>query len=108
MYNSDVIHVAAYCRVSTDDKYQLHSLAAQIKYFTEYISQNENWWLKEVYYYDEGILTSTERLWNNSSIMYVLKNDKYIGDLTQWKEFTVDYLTKETRRNNGEVPLVHI
>ena len=54
MYNSDVINVAAYCRVSTDDKDQLHSLAAQIKYFTEYISQNENWRLKEVYY-DEGI-----------------------------------------------------
>ena len=52
--NSDVIFVAAYCSVSTDDKDQLHSLSAQIKYFTEYIGEHEGWKLKEVYY-DEGI-----------------------------------------------------
>ena len=46
--------VAAYARVSTDLTDQLHSLAAQIKYFTEYISQHEDWELVEVYY-DEGI-----------------------------------------------------
>ena len=46
--------VAAYCRVSTDLTDQLHSLAAQIKYFTEYISEHEGWDLVEVYY-DEGI-----------------------------------------------------
>ncbi|MBO6229908.1 MAG: recombinase family protein [Ruminiclostridium sp.] len=48
------IKVAAYCRVSTDLSDQLHSLAAQIKYFTEYISEHEGWDLVEVYY-DEGI-----------------------------------------------------
>ena len=48
------IKVAAYARVSTDLTDQLHSLAAQIKYFTEYISQHEDWDLVEVYY-DEGI-----------------------------------------------------
>ena len=48
------IKVAAYARVSTDLTDQLHSLAAQIKYFTEYISQHEDWELVEVYY-DEGI-----------------------------------------------------
>lgn len=46
--------VAAYCRVSTDMEDQLHSLSAQIKYFTEYISQHEGWDLIEVYS-DEGI-----------------------------------------------------
>ena len=46
--------VAVYCRVSTDLSDQLHSLAAQIKYFTEYISEHEGWDLVEVYY-DEGI-----------------------------------------------------
>ena len=48
------IKVAAYARVSSDLTDQLHSLAAQIKYFTEYISQHEDWELVEVYY-DEGI-----------------------------------------------------
>ena len=46
--------VAAYCRVSTDMEDQLHSLASQIEYFTEHISQQEGWELVEVYY-DEGI-----------------------------------------------------
>ncbi len=48
------IKVAAYCRVSTDMEDQLHSLSAQIKYFTEYISSHEDYTLIEVYY-DEGI-----------------------------------------------------
>ena len=51
---TNLINVAAYCRVSTDNTDQLHSLSAQIAYFTDYISQNENWCLKEVYY-DEGL-----------------------------------------------------
>lgn len=48
------IKVAAYCRVSTDLSDQIHSLSAQIKYFTEYISSQEEWELTEIYY-DEGI-----------------------------------------------------
>jgi DNA invertase Pin-like site-specific DNA recombinase len=44
------IKVAAYCRVSTDMEDQLHSLSAQIKYFTEYISNHDNYELIEVYY----------------------------------------------------------
>jgi DNA invertase Pin-like site-specific DNA recombinase len=50
----NTINVAAYCRVSTDEADQLHSLSAQIKYFTDYINQHEDWKLKEVYF-DEGI-----------------------------------------------------
>jgi len=52
--NSNILNVAAYCRVSTDNEDQLHSLSSQIGYFTDYISQHEGWKLKEVYY-DEGI-----------------------------------------------------
>jgi len=44
------INVAAYCRVSTDNSDQLHSLSSQISYFTDYISKQEGWRLKEVYY----------------------------------------------------------
>ena len=261
--NNNVINVAAYCRVSTDLTDQLHSLAAQIKYFTEYINQNGEYRLKEVYYdegitgtsvkkrvnfnrmivdaengeidliltkevsrfarntvdtltytrklsalnvgvifmndgidtrdkdgelrlsimasiaqdesrktservkwgirrkmesgyvfghtkmfgfriekgvmtivpeeaeivkrifheylyekkgsttiahglNDDGILTIAGKLWYADSIMRVLKNDKYVGDLTQWKAFTVDYLSKEYRINKGEVPKVFI
>ena len=48
------IRIAAYCRVSTDMEDQLHSFSAQIKYFTEYIGNHENYELVEVYY-DESI-----------------------------------------------------
>ncbi len=59
MYNKT--RVAAYCRVSTDMEDQLHSLSAQIKYFTEYISNHEDYELIEVYF-DEGITgTSTKK-----------------------------------------------
>jgi len=51
---NELINVAAYCRVSTDHSDQLNSLSAQIEYFTDYISQQPGWRLKEVYF-DEGI-----------------------------------------------------
>ncbi len=52
--------VAAYCRVSTDQSDQIHSLTAQRQFFDEYIRQREDWELIEVYY-DEGITgTSTK------------------------------------------------
>jgi DNA invertase Pin-like site-specific DNA recombinase len=263
MNNSDVINVAAYCRVSTDHTDQLHSLSAQIKYFTEYISQHEGYKLKEVYYDEgitgtsvkkragfnrmitdaengeidlilskevsrfarntvdtltytrklsalnvgvifmndgidtrdkdgelrlsimasiaqdesrktservkwgmrrkmedgyvfgyskmlgfrinkgvlsivpeeaeivkrifndyfygkkgtftiatelnnDGVLTIKNKLWSSSTVMQILRNDKYVGDLTQMKTYITDYLTKESRINKGEVPMVYI
>jgi DNA invertase Pin-like site-specific DNA recombinase len=52
------LNVAAYCRVSSDSEDQLHSYAAQIKYYTEYIGQQTNWVLADIYA-DEG-LTGTK------------------------------------------------
>ena len=52
--------VAAYCRISTDLSDQIHSLTAQIKYFTDYISSQDEWELTEVYF-DEGITGTSTR-----------------------------------------------
>ena len=41
--------VAAYCRVSTQQEIQFHSLEAQAKYFREYIGQHPNWELAGIY-----------------------------------------------------------
>lgn len=41
--------VAAYCRVSTQQEIQHHSLEVQRKYFTELISQNSNWEFAGIY-----------------------------------------------------------
>ncbi len=48
------LRVAAYCRVSSDSKDQLHSYAAQIRNYTEGIAQHDGWELVDVYA-DEGL-----------------------------------------------------
>ncbi|WP_343253096.1 recombinase family protein [Ligaoa zhengdingensis] len=53
--------VAAYCRVSTDKEDQANSLESQKRYFYEYIRNNPQWQLTELYV-DEGITgTSTKK-----------------------------------------------
>lgn len=46
--------VCAYARVSNDKDSMLHSLSAQVQYYKEYISSNDDWLFVKVYY-DEGI-----------------------------------------------------
>ena len=41
--------------------------------------------------------------WSVSTIKSILSNEKYRGDALLMKTYTVDYLTKEKRKNNGEV-----
>ena len=50
----DTLRVAAYCRVSSDSADQLHSYAAQIRYYTDLIQNHDGWDLVDVYA-DEGI-----------------------------------------------------
>ena len=51
---ADALRVAAYCRVSSDSSDQLHSYAAQIRYYTDMIQNHDGWELVDVYA-DEGI-----------------------------------------------------
>ena len=51
----------AYCRVSSEKDMQLNSFEAQVKYYTEYINQHEDWELVKIYA-DEGITgTNTKK-----------------------------------------------
>lgn len=79
--------VAAYARVSTDMADQLHSLAAQIEYFTDHIRQHEGWELVEVYY-DEGI--------TGTSVKKREGFNRMISDCEKGKIDTI--LTKEVSR----------
>lgn len=47
-------------------------------------------------------------VWSSSSIIKLLKNEKYVGDLVQKKTYTTDYLTHEKRTNHGEIPKITI
>ena len=56
-----------------------------------------------------GVLTPAGRTkWSASTVRSILSNEKYKGEALLQKTFTVDYLTKEVRRNNGEVPSVRV
>ena len=49
--------------------------------------------------------------WSQTTVMSILQNEKYKGDALLQKKFTVDFLTKKQKVNEGEVPqlsLIHI
>lgn len=46
--------------------------------------------------------------WYPSTIISILKNEKYKGDAIRQKTYTKDYLTKEKCFNNGEIPKYYI
>ncbi|MCI8465062.1 MAG: recombinase family protein [Lachnospiraceae bacterium] len=52
--------VAAYCRVSTDKEDQANSLESQQRYFRQYIENNPDWELSEIFA-DEGISGTSTR-----------------------------------------------
>ena len=55
------LRLAAYCRVSSDSSDQLHSFAAQIKYYTEYCQRHPEYKFVDIYA-DEGVTgTSMEK-----------------------------------------------
>ena len=46
--------------------------------------------------------------WSSSTIESILTNEKYKGSALLQKKFTVDFLTKKTKVNEGEVPQYYI
>ena len=68
--------VGAYCRVSSEKEMQLNSFDAQVKYYTEYINQHENWDLVQIYA-DEGITgTNTKRRTGLKDMLRDCRNKK--------------------------------
>lgn len=56
-----IVRLAAYCRVSSDSADQLHSFAAQIRYYKDYEHKHSEYKLVDIYA-DEGLTgTSTEK-----------------------------------------------
>ena len=46
--------------------------------------------------------------WSDSTIISILTNEKYKGDALLQKTFTVDFLTKKKKANEGEVPQYYV
>ncbi len=57
---------------------------------------------------DQGILTRNGNTWCQSSVMRVLRNYAYTGNLLLQQTYLENHLTKRTRQNNGELPKYHI
>jgi DNA invertase Pin-like site-specific DNA recombinase len=51
-----------------------------------------------------GIFNQNGNYWYADSISRLIKNDKYVGDLTQWKKYCTDFLTKTIKKNTGDNP----
>jgi site-specific DNA recombinase len=56
-----------------------------------------------------GIKTPTGKdVWNQQTVRRMLSNEKYKGDALLQKEFTVDFLEKKMKKNEGEVPQYYV
>ena len=46
--------------------------------------------------------------WRESTVFSILHNEKYKGDALLQKEFTVDFLQKKKKKNEGEIPQYYV
>lgn len=53
-----------------------------------------------------GFLTAMgKKIWNESLISSILKNEKYVGDVLMQKTYTLDCITHKVVKNHGERPM---
>ena len=58
---------------------------------------------------EEGIPTPGGKvIWQNSTVESILTNEKYKGDALLQKKYTVDFLSKKQKINEGEVPQYYV
>ena len=58
---------------------------------------------------ESGILTPANGThWHGSTVMSILKNEKYKGDALSQKYFIEDFLTKKKIKNRGELPQYYV
>lgn len=57
----------------------------------------------------QGIVSPAgKKTWQVATVKSILSNEKYKGDALLQKRFTVDFLTKATKVNEGEVPQYYV
>ncbi|MGX8710936.1 MAG: recombinase family protein [bacterium] len=57
----------------------------------------------------EGIPSGTgKNVWSTNAIRYMLRNEKYIGDALLQKTYVTDFLTKKSKKNQGEIPQYYV
>ncbi len=57
----------------------------------------------------QGIVTPAGKTrWQNTTVESILKNEKYKGDALLQKKYTVDFLSKKQKVNEGEIPQYYV
>ena len=73
-------------------------------FMTEHLVDNDGNWIA-TYLTAKGIPTPRgKEKWQTSTIESILTNEKYKGSAVLQKKFTVDFLSKKMKVNEGEVP----
>ena len=57
---------------------------------------------------EEGMRPMRVKMWSNTIILRVLRNEKYVGDLCQKKTYTPNYLTHAKKYNRGKEEMVYL
>jgi site-specific DNA recombinase len=58
---------------------------------------------------EDGILTPAKKKnWSAGTVRSILTNEKYKGDALLQKSYTVDFLTKKKKVNEGEIPQYYV
>ena len=96
--------VAAYCRVSTDNEDQANSFESQQRYFKQYIEQNPDWELYEIFA-DEGISgTNTKKRKEFNRMIACAKNGDFdliiTKEISRFARNTLDsiYYTRDLKK----------
>ena len=76
--------------------------------FHKYTNEEKGTYVIARELFEEGFPSKSGLLWSNASILRILKNEKYVGDLCQKKTITPDYLTHKKKYNRGEEEKIYI
>ena len=61
------------------------------------------------YFAEHGIPSPAGReKWQVATVLSIIRNEKYKGDALLQKGFTVDFLTKKRKKNEGEIPQFYV
>lgn len=61
------------------------------------------------YLTNQGVPTPRDKQkWSMSTVRSILKNEKYTGNAVLQKTYVTDFLTKKTKRNDGEIPKYYV
>jgi len=55
-----------------------------------------------------GIPTKTGGRWTEKTVLSILKNEKYIGDMLLQKGYVLDHISKKKQVNRGELPKYYV